>query len=151
MCSVHSTQEWKVEFNSFYLNFQLIRNFSLDVDVLKNFPQNMLNLLEKVLKLSVHVTDLHNLLESYCKQIKFRNHQGTKVHFSQSFYSSPPSSSTSILPRTHAVHGYTAVQWFTVQWDGAVTSWVRERVMRPELFGFLFTDSLQNTSWPQPH
>ena len=59
----------------------------------------MLNLLEKVLKLSLHVTALHNL-KPYCKQIKFRNHQRTNVHFSQSFFfftasilQPPPSSS----------------------------------------------------------
>ena len=145
MFSVHSTQEWEVESRIQFILFklsQLITNFSLDVDVLKNFLRNMLNLWEQVLKVPNFplVYQFLKNLESYCKQIKFRNHQRSNVQFSQSFYSSwPPQSS--ILPRTLAVHGCTAVQWFAVQWVGAATSWVRERVMRPGLFRLLFSHS----------
>ena len=152
-CALQAGMKSRIQFILFKLS-QLITNFSLNVDVLKNFLRNMLNLWEQVLKVPnfPFVYQFRKNLESYCKQIKFRNHQRSNVQFSQSFYSSwPPQSSTSILPRTLAVHGCTAVQWFTVQWVGAATSWVRERVMRPGLFRILFTHSHQHTSWIQPY
>ena len=116
-CALHALILFKLS--------QLIANFSLDVDVLKNFLRNMLNLWGEVLKVSnfPFMLQILHIPVSYGNQIKVGNHQRKNMHCFSKFSSSwfLPSS---ILPRCTIMYSCTVaytVQW---QWEGAVTSWV---------------------------
>ena len=98
-CALQAGMKSRIQFILFKLS-QLITNFSLDVDVLKNFLRNMLNLWEQVLKVPnfPFVYQFRKNLESYCKQIKFRNHQDPMCSFPKVFillghHNPPPPSS----------------------------------------------------------